>query len=330
MSIFDTISKSVAKIFTRNDKQNLKISAEQVETLARLQKDGLNSVVNTLSVFTSSDMNSLYKKYLTNIRSNDSSKVGYIIPSFTKKFQSKALVEETKQVFGATLLASKNYVSILDEILKNFNEYIPEEGLLINNTKVSTIMILGVIYQAKFLNDYINYLWSHFTKTVVNDASANLPYQGKFLSVNYDKFITIVNTSCNRDSAKVFLNSIRTLKQKHADAFLYQDGRVFLTYADKNAYSGVDNEKIVDGLIGFNIVAHVFTWLDIFNHNEYLKKKMLKEKYESTVALMRYELMDVDEESPEYKILMKRIKQYEDKIASYDKKIQEYEQEDLL
>ena len=45
---------------------------------------------------------------------------------------------------------------------------------------------------------------------------------------------------------------------------------------------------------------------------------------------MKYELMDVDEDSPEYKLLIKRIKQYEDKIASYDKKIQQYEQEDLL
>ena len=191
-------------------------------------------------------------------------------------------------------------------------------------------MILGIIYQAKFLNDYINYLWSHFTKVVVNNTSANLPYQGKFLSINYEKFINIVNNSCNRDSAYTFIKSLKELKSKHADAFLYQDGKVFLNYADKNAYSKLDNGQIVDGLIGFNIVAHVFTWVDIFIHNEYLKWKSLKEKYESTVALMRYELMDVDEDSSEYKILMKRIQQYEDKIASYDKKIQEYEQEDLL
>ena len=330
MSIFDTISKSVAKIFTRTDKQNLKLSAEQVETLARLQKDGLNNVVNTLSVFTQSELNSLYKKYLTNIRTNDSNKVGYIIPSFTKKFQSKALVAETSHCFGATLLAAKNLTCILDEVLKNFEEYIPEEGLLINQTKVSTIVILGVIYQAKFLNDYINYLWSHFTKTVVNDTSSTLPYQGKYLSINYDKFITVINNACNKDSVHSFIKSLKDLKAKHADGYLYQDGKLFLNYADKNAYSSLDNEKIVDGLVGFNIVAHAFTWLDIYNHNEYLKKKSLKEKYESTVALMRYELMDVDEDSPEYKLLMKRIKQYEDKIASYDKKIQQYEQEDLL
>ena len=102
MSIFDTFSKTIAKIFTRNEQQNLKLSAEQVETLARLQKDGLNNIINTIAVFSSADLNSLYKKYLTNIRTNDSQKVGYIIPSFTKKFNYKALVAETTNCFGAT------------------------------------------------------------------------------------------------------------------------------------------------------------------------------------------------------------------------------------
>ena len=37
--------------------------------------------------------------------------------------------------------------------------------------------------------------------------------------------------------------------------------------------------------------------------------------------------MGVDPNSSEYKILVKRIKMYEDQIAMYDKKIKDYEED---
>ena len=48
---------------------------------------------------------------------------------------------------------------------------------------------------------------------------------------------------------------------------------------------------------------------------------------ENQVAALRYDLMEVDYDSPEYKTLLQRIEVYNTEIAKYDKKLREYEEE---
>ena len=328
MSVFDTIAKTIMKIFNRKESSNVKLSAEQIETLLRYQNAALNDIINLTTMISASDMNKLYKKYLTiPFEANNKNNVNTIIPSLYKKYQGKALVAENTQVFGASILACKNMKKITDEILKNFEKYIPDEGLQIQETKVSTVILLGIVEESRVLTNYFSYLWSHFVSAISGSNLTPTPYQVKYLTSNYERFINLVNHICNKDSNYSFDKLVSELKKKQADMVLYQEGHTFLNVVNKSVFTGIDEERMVHGLAIFNIVSHIATYIDIFLHNEYLKKKAMKEKLESELALLRYDLMGVDPNSSEYKILVKRIKMYEDQIAMYDKKIKDYEED---
>lgn len=327
MSIFSDLAKVVVDAVSKNKKTTM-LTNDNLGYLLKIQSEGLNQLISSLSVFSPTEANSLLKKYLQ-IRFNQSDKnnVGYIVPALLRQYKGKALVAERKSFFGATIDTARIFLRLNEELQRNLGSFTKEAGVILYETKLSTVMLLGILREIDFFINYCSYLWGHVTDSISRSKFVPIGYQAKYLKDGLEKYITIVNDVCNKESTYSFIRSINEIKKKHADLLLYANGQSFLDFLDPSAYGSTEQRQLQNGIIGFNIVAYIVERIDEYKHCVYMKNKLYKEWLENKIALMRYDLMNVSPDSPEYQKILKRIEAYDAEIAKYDKKLREYEEE---
>lgn len=327
MSIFDTLEQTVLRLFQNKDKAAM-LTADKVEYILKLQKEQLEKLQQVFSSFNSGNMVSLNKKYMkTPVDTKNKNNVVMVIPTIQKLLHGKVGNLERNVPFSGIHHVTKVLLKVNGELLKNVSKFIPEEGMPISQTKISTVMLLGMLQEADFFCNYTCYLWSHFTDTITKNNPYPIGYQAIYLNQHKERYINLLNDVGNKDMGYSFVRDTDAIKRKNADLILYNDGQTFLNFLDKSAFSGSDQRRIREGIVGFNLVGYIVELWNMWKHDTYLKNKAFKESLENQVAALRYELMDVSTDSSEYQILLKRIEMYNTEIAKYDKKLREYEEE---
>lgn len=327
MSIFDTLEQTVLRLFKKQDKAPY-LTSDKAEFVLKIQKEQLEKLIQVFSSFNSSNMVSLNKKYMkTPVDPKNKNNVVMVIPTIQKKLVGKVGNLERNVPFSGIHHVAKILLKVNGELLKNIDSFIPNEGMNISNTKISSIMLLGMLQEADMFCKYTCYLWTHFTDTITKNNPYPIGYQAKWLNMCLDRYIDILNDVGNKDMGYSFVRDTDAIKRKNADLILYNNNQTFLSFLDKSAYSGSDQRRIREGIIGFNIVGYIVEMWNLWKHDKYLQNKAFKESLENQVAALRYDLMDVSQDSPEYQTLLKRIEMYNDEIVKYDKKLKEYEEE---
>lgn len=326
MSIFNTLEQVVLRMFRNKEKARM-LTVDKAEYILKLQKEQLEKLIFAFSSFNNAELVALNKKYMkTPVDPKNKDNVVTVIPYIQKHLTGKVGTLERSVPFSGILEASKKLLKANDELLKNVHHYIPETDTKLYQAKVTTVMLLGMLQEADFFCNYTSYLWTHFTDTITKNKPYPIGYQAKYLNENVERYVNMVNDICNKTSYS-FIKNADVIKRKNADLILYSQDSSFLSFLDKSAYDGSSQRQIKEGIIGFNIVGEIVELWNEWKHNKYLKHKAFKEMLENQVAALRYDLMDVSYDSPEYKTLLQRIEVYNTEIAKYDKKLREYEEE---
>lgn len=326
MSIFDSLEQTVLRLFKKPEKAYL--TPDKVEFILKIEKEQLEKLIQVFSSFSNSNMVSLNKKYMkTPVDTKNKNNVVTVIPTIQKQLTGKVGNLERNVPFSGIHHVAKILLKVNAELLKNVNNFVPEEGMNISNTKISSVMLLGMLQEADMFCKYTCYLWSHFTDTITKNNPYPIGYQAKWLNMCLPRYIAILNDVGNRDMGYSFVRDVDAIKRKNADLILYTNNQSFLSFLDKSAFSGSDQRRVREGIIGFNMVGYIVELWNMWKHDKYLQNKAFKETLENQIAALRYDLMDVSPDSPEYQTLLKRIELYNTEIAKYDKKLREYEEE---
>lgn len=326
MGIFNTLEETVLRVF-RNKEKSKMLTADKAEYVLKLQREQLEKLIYAFTAFNNDELVSLQKKYFkTPVNASDKNSVCTVIPTIQKQLTGKVGTLERNVPFTGILSVAKSLLKVNGELLKNINSFVPDKGMELHQTKITTVMLLGMLQEADFFCSYTGYLWTHFTDTITKNKPYPIGYQARYLKENLDRYAGLLNDIGNSDNYS-FIRNVDIIKKKNADLILYANDQTFLSFLDKSAYSGSNERQIKEGIIGFNIVGSIVDTWNMWKHERYLKNKAFKEMLENQVAALRYDLMDVSYDSPEYKTLLNRIDVYNTEIAKYDKKLREYEED---
>ena len=326
MSIFNTLEETVLNVFRKKEKAKM-LTADKAEYVLKLQREQLDKLIFAFTSFNDAELVSLNKKYMkTPVTTSNKDNVVTVLPTIQKQLTGKVGTLERNVPFTGILSVAKTLRKVNDELLKNISGFVSDKGMELHQTKITTVMLLGMLQEADFFCNYTVYLWTHFTDTITKNKPYPIGYQAKYLNENVNRYIGLLNDVGNSTSYS-FIKSADLIKRKNADLILYANNQSFLSFLDKSVYTGSNERQLKEGIIGFNVVGSIVDMWNMWKHDKYLKNKAFKEMLENQVAALRYDLMDVSYDSPEYKTLLQRIEVYNTEIAKYDKKLREYEED---
>ena len=252
--------------------------------------------------------------------------VSFIIPYLKKKYSTKVQSYEKKHIFYAQVKICEILLHLHRDTLKNFKVIMEEDELILNDAKVSFTIFLGLLREIDLFIKFTYYLYSHFAKSITRLQLYPIRYQAKYLTENVDAYLSFVNNVAFKENVS-FISQIQNLKKKQKDYFLQRGQSLFTTYMKDGDLSLDEKDHLINGIAGFNIIGRMLESWDEYQHTKYLERKATKEWMENQQSLLMMQLQGIDPDDPEYLRLQKIIQSYEDKIAAYERKLREYEEE---
>lgn len=327
MSIFKDIEQYISKVIKDKIKMG-SLSKDQVMEIIKIQSSYLKSLSGTFSVLDKQIMNQLYEKYkVAKFDKSNKNDISKYIPLLPTKLIGPAAAYERSRPFGAAAVVTGNFQKILDEIRKNIDQLFPNEAITLFNSRMSNIMVLGILREIDVFCQCTTFLYTHFSDTCTKGKPTPLGYRADYVHQNFDKYCSIINDVVSKDRNYSFLKDVADLQRKNADMILYANQQSFLHYLNVNNVSKNVTSYLTHGIAGFSIFTWIISLWDDWKHAQYLKNKDFKEWLESHSALLRLEATNVDPNSPEYHRLLKLVDAYDQKIVEYDRKLSAYEKE---
>ena len=224
------------------------------------------------------------------------------------------------------LAALSNTVAINIEVLEELEATV--DGIFTNktinifNSRLSHVVVLGILAESKLIYNYSRYLISGITSSLTKQRDI-AKYRYAFLSEQGQQMANIVTRAHAKTGSYNFKAMIKDLKTSSVDVSLIDD----LTNV---VPSNIDESKIKQNTLNLMRLGipnlNIFRWLGEMwvtrKHNRAEEAKKEKEWMEAHVALLKMDLDEMDPDSPEYKKLVKIIEKYEEMITAADRKIQ--------
>ena len=325
MEVFKTIEQSLFSLIKDKIKLN-SLRKDQVREIISMEKDMLKSLSVALGSYDKTSMEFLTRKYYAAAKPATKDSIDYIIPGMRRKLNAKARSLEEAKTFGAAEKAVNTYMTILSDIEKNLDTLFEKEEITLYESKLSNLMILGMLREADIVVNYTSYLYTYFSDTIANKKDTIIGYRRKYLIENYEKYLNILDFVCNKEGNYRYLQDIDSVKRKNADLILYANNNSFFNVLNIRAFDLNHMFHLKYGVFGFNFFTFILSLFNDWRHTQYQKKKDLKEWLEVHNARLKQELRDTDPNSPEYARLTKVINAYDMKITDLDKKIRDYEE----
>lgn len=239
----------------------------------------------------------------------------------------KARNMEDHVAFSSFTYTIKLIQNVVIELREHLDRYIGTPELNQHNMRISHIGILGFVRKAQIVTQYFNLLFTGVLRDVSHGFSSNTyivpKYRLKFLDVYRAQIVPLINRGTTYDIFKDVLSTITEIRQNGNDLFI-------------NTEDGSDNSELIALLnddrslntsFVYNFENPVLTlgkiWLDVV-HWFQIRRKKEKEWMESRVAVLRFELNNMDESSDEYKRLVQIADNYDREIIDLDEKLNKY------
>jgi hypothetical protein len=324
-NILSTIMKMI--------KGTIKNQALTVEDIKKIADDNISyhkSIVECFDAFQGNDMNVMVSSFRRQT-AKDKNKFIESYNTLVGLYTGKAKQLEGSLAFSPIYTANKVMMVILKEIRDNASMIFEEGFVNIHNCRISSAAALNVLKQSDLLGDFSCVLWTEMINLISEHPQPTLKYKVLLIKDKLKDVAAIINDVCNKDRAFSFVKEIQKLKKANSDLLLYSNGVLFTKYRlDPASIALVIGYTVV----GISLVMALWKYqsiiisIDDWSYNRHLQRKDLHEWMVNYVAILRYELQQKDPNSPEYQKLVKVIQAYDEKIAKYAKKIQQYEEED--
>lgn len=326
MSLAQNIHKKLLSLF--KDIVHLRaIDPDRFLKQIQINRQDLESFIGAVSTLSKGDWENISRKMTT----NQDKLIGVDVDLLKRmwgSFNRDAQKEASKQFFGAYLTACKRMAKLLKEIEDNFEENFTQERITIYNTRVSHLVILSMVRDSEYLTNYVTYLWGYVTEICTLGEVRMKPYAKAYISdvSNRQHVVRIINQLCAMNDRYSLLKDIGDLRKRDSDAVLATPDSpetVFSTGYRLSSNGLFDwLGSATEYLNIFRIAADKYVqWLD----DRHRRNKEMHEWIATRVAILKLELEDYDRDSSEYQKKKETINKWDEMMASYDKKIKEYE-----
>lgn len=318
---FAEIGKYIASFYNAA----IKTQALAVDDLVKIMKQNIDFHRSIAAIEEKFDISSLYsieKKVRANLR-NDKSGVITAYYKMCSGYQGKAKSADSV-FFGALIKANKEMVKVLEMLIKNSNQLFDDKFISIDNTKVSNILVVSIVKQSTMLADYSNHVFGELCNMTRRDSYVVPPYKIKFILENGTRVTNVVNNLLAKENSYHFMRDLERFRKENNDLLVYANGNVFTNFI--NQVKMLDPFGSMSGFFipSLNFIAYISRVIDDYNHDRYLEYKTTHEWLVAHCAVLQYDLQDMDPNSPEYQKMLKVIKNYEQEIAKYHQKMDDY------
>ena len=321
MGVFSFLDTFVKELFHRKVKLGA-MNKDKLFEICKYQKSYLKDFNEILDNFPVEALNNLRDKYLAQKNRNEKYPIQGIIKDLQRDTVGKAQASERSVLFGSSKKTISTFLKIISEIEKNYNTLYSDKYILLDQARITDVLLFGILKEMDLFTKYFGYLWEYFTIVLDNEKSPP-GYRQEYLASNYDKFVTILNNVGNKENNYSFLNDINRIKRNNADLVLNTG---FLPFVNTKNYSSSDEKHLMSGILGFNMLSAILEFWDMWKHSSIMKSKKHKEWMQNQQARLLQIYQDVDPNSKEAEMYRNYIKAYSDEIASLDKKILAYEE----
>ncbi len=322
-SIFQTLEQRVLSFI----KDNLKLgsmSVSHVQDICKLDLEFLNNILDTIGELPKDSLNILRNKYLNTTRVGDKYDAKRIILDLKQNLHGKAGLYERDQAFGAAVEAAKKFKKIIEEVNKNAKNLLEEGTISIKQSRVSDVIVLGILKECDLFVKYTSYLWEYFM-IVLDQDPPQVPYRTQFILDHYETYSSILEHICNKSANYSFLKEIDYLKQRNANLTLYANGSSFLSFLDRSKYNADNELHIKHGIVGFNIFAWIASKWEDWKYAKNQEARKHREWLKQEEFRFKQLLNESDPNSQDAKRTKKYIEAYSAEIAKLDQQIAEYE-----
>lgn len=322
-SVFQSLEQKVLG-FIKSKFHLGSMSIEQVQDLCKLELSYLNNIIDTIGSLPKDSLNLMRNKYLNTEYPGDKYGTKRIILDLKEGLHGKAGLYERDAAFGSIVEAAKKLKKIIDEVNKGAKSLIEEGTITVEQSRVSDVIILGILREADLFVKYSSYLWELFM-TVLDRDKPQVPYRSQYLADNFEAFSGILEHVCDKSANYSFLKEIDYLKRKNADLMLFAKGSSFLPFLNRSNYSASDELHVQHGIIGFNIFAWIASKWEDWKYAKNQEARKHREWLKQEEFRFRQLLNESDPNSQDAKRTKKYIEAYSAEIAKLDQQIAEYE-----
>lgn len=324
--------KYLASELTKHTDTKVTVGAMRKEDLEDLIRQNISmhsDLSKILSTGSSSDMVEWMQNKVRPAIQSSSSKVRDAYDNFLKAISGTAASDERKRPFGSFAEAHKDYAKILSEILKHIDEFMTKDKVTLYESHVSQMAILGLLRESNAVCKFNTYLYTYLTLAVSHSDTDIPKYREQFILDNLDFVAKAITKIRNHAGTYVILNDLASMKRNNGDFILGATGKFnFDQFAVRRFYTPNVIDTILGALSCLNIFDAIGNAINDYKIDRNNRNKETKQWLENHVALLRLDLADKDQSSPEYTKLLNIIKAYDEKITEYDEKINAFENGD--
>ncbi len=265
------------------------------------------------------------------IDSNKNMKSVKSYTGFMNSLKGTANKDANTDIFKVLETTIDGYINVMNQIETNFDSLFDGQVLTLQNTKVSQVVIFGIMRDSDILTNYVSCILNAIVTDMTNGMLSPVPkYRFAYLS-KFSSDISRMVSDVYMD-APVFKKGgkglvdivIKDLKKNNMDINIMTSNNgntLEMTGTDK--MNGSAKQSFIGGLFGIDIFKSIGETWNAFRHKSYLKRKSEKEWMESQVALLALELEETTDEIRKAK-LAKIIENYNQQLSKLDRQIQEY------
>ena len=318
ISFFEANKKYSTKTVDKNDlRENITMVLSQ-----------LDDVSNIFLAFPASDRRIMAKKIVAGaaVKSNMACNLYCRIAKSLRR-------DDLNLAFSSYTALALTYKKIFEQFNRSFDKWFDNPKLTIYSTKMSQVVIFGMIDEAKMFCKYTTSLFSFCTFEItqhnnISELQEPKKYRKMYIADKVDQF----TTNCIRrlaDNPFVFSDDMEKASKDIDINVTTETGETNMGFVDPANIPASLRHSIGIGAKSF--VINIFRWIGeqwvMHKHVKYLKQRKEKEWMEAHVALLQMDLQGKDPNSDEYRNLVAVIDNYNEQIAELDQKISEYEQE---
>lgn len=278
--------------------------------------------VEALSEIATPTMGAAFKKLISDSKGNATKAYEKYLGLLKKANNKNAALAEDKIPFASLVEAGKRELVVLTELESKIDELFSHNTINIFNGRLSHIVVIGLLSEAKMLAKYSKYLLSAVVSSVTNQPDI-AKYRYIWLDEYSEATAEMVSKLMSGKDSYDFDTIIKDMQTKAVDVTLIDDfNQVTVDMVNSSKVSSDAKGIIASGVKKLGM----FRWLgEIWATHKIEKVEEQRRQVEwmrAHTELLRMKLEDIDEESPEYKRLVKIIERYEEMISKADKKAQ--------
>lgn len=321
--VLAALDDRLADMLSSRDAFKKHFSRDDLNTYLEFLISSHSTISNVLESFTSKYQIAMALKMKDKAFVKQYNLSGYI--DYKKRLVGAAAKKEAAGFISSLEYANKEYQSVLESIQDNLDKYFTNDKINLFNTRISHVVLIGVMYQSELLTKYIKYMLSYISLTLSGNSSDLPKYREVFMYTNVSAIAKIVNSIYKGAGAKDYKGMLKNIKVNAADFNLLSESNVIqVNKADHLKLSDDSRRVMTMGIFGLTVFRSLGESVNIMSKWLHTERVIEQEWLKAHTTLLMYKLNDMDEEDPEYIKLSRIVMRYEATINKQQRKIDKY------